>query len=222
MITGKLIVIDGTDGSGKATQAALLVDKLRLQGREVETIAFPRHGLPSAAPVDAYLNGVFGAAQEVNPRLASLFYAWDRFDAAPQIRAWLEQGRIVIADRYVSANQGHQTCKIDDHDQRDKFLDWLDQLEFGFFKIPRPDLTLLLYVPPEVSQGLAVARGQATGQGTDIHESDANHVVRASEAFRYVATKYCWPIIECAPQGQLMTREQIHELVWEQVKSILS
>lgn len=218
MHAGKLIVIDGTDGSGKATQTELLVKRLRQEGHQVETIAFPRHGLPSVAGVDAYLRGVFGPAQEVDPRFTSMLYAWDRFVAAPQIREWLKDGKIVIADRYTSANQGHQAGKISDHGERDEFLGWLDELEYGFFKIPKPDLTVLLYVPPEVSQQLAVQRGAVTGQGTDIHEADADHLQKASEAFRYVAEKYRWPIVECAPHGQLLTINQVHQLLWDQVK----
>lgn len=221
MNQGKLIVIDGTDGSGKATQTALLVERLRQEGHQVETISFPRHGMLSAKLVDLYLEGFFGRPVDVNPQFASAFYAQDRAEAAPQIREWLESGAIVIADRYVSANQGHQASKLRHWDTRDYFLNWLEELEYKKFGIPRPDLTVLLYVPPEVSLGLIERRSIIESRKLDGHEADSEHIREAAEAFRYVAEKYRWPIIECAPQGQLLSREEIHQLLWDQVKQVL-
>jgi len=139
-----------TDGSGKATQTNLLVDRLRQSGYQVEVADFPRYGKKSAALVEDYLNGKFGSPKEVGPYRASIFYAIDRYDASFEIKKWLEQGKIVICNRYVSANMGHQAGKIENKEERDKFLNWLEDLEFNIFNIPKPDVVIFLYVPPEI------------------------------------------------------------------------
>lgn len=222
---GKFIVIDGTDGSGKGTQTKILVDRLRQDGYPVETIEFPQYGQKSAGLVEEYLiAGKYGSAQEVGPYIPSIFYACDRFDASFKIKQWLAEGKIVIADRYASSNMGHQAGKIKDSVERDKFLDWLDNLEFSIFKIPRPDINLLLYMDPEISHRLIGNKGERkflAGKKRDIHEDDLNHLRDASEAYLYVAKKYNWPIIECAPNGNLMTPEQIHEIIFEKIKNQL-
>jgi len=221
---GKFIVISGTDGSGKATQTKLLIDRLKLEKYDVETIEFPQYGNKSAALVEEYLNGKFGKANEVTPYQASIFYACDRFAAAPKIRQWLSEGKTVIANRYVSANMGHQTGKIKDNDKRDKFLKWLEELEFGIFNIPRPDVNILLFVPPEVGQTLVDSKGHRDyvgGEKRDIHEADINHLKDAADAYKYVANKYSWPIIDCTKDGKLMTITDIHEMVWEKVLELI-
>lgn len=217
MSKGKLIVIDGTDGSGKATQTAMLARRLKREGRTVRTISFPRHGHPSGYMVDRYLAGKFGSADEVGPYRGSLLYAVDRYAASFQIREWLDRGYVVVADRYVSANMGHQTGKISGAKARVVFLDWLDNLEFKIFGIPRPDLTLLLYVPPVVSRKLVRGRGRKQ----DIHEKDRRHIRRAAGAFLAVAKRYRWPVIHCAPGGEMLTVPEVHGLVWARVRGVV-
>jgi len=224
MKRGKLIVIAGTDGSGKATQTNLLVEKLKQKNYDVEIADFPQYGLRSAALVEDYLNGKFGTAKEVGPYRASIFYACDRYAASFKIKKWLEQGKIVICNRYVSANQGHQTGKIENKQEEDKFLEWLYDLEYNIFKIPKPDINILLHIPPEIGQKLVDNKGYRDyvgGNKRDIHEADINHLKEASDAYKYVAEKYNWLIINCAPDNKLRTIEDISNEVFEKIKEIL-
>jgi dTMP kinase len=221
---GKLIVIDGTDGSGKATQTNLIVEKLKKEGHDVEIADFPRYGKTSASLIEDYLNGKFGSAKEVGPYKASIFYAVDRYAASFQLKKWLEQGKIIICNRYVAANMGHQAGKIDNKKERDKFLDWLDNLEYNIFEIPKPNVNILLYMPPEIGQKLVDKKGHRdyiNGNKRDIHEADLDHLRDAAESYKYVAKKYNWLIIDCAPNNKLKTIEEIHELIWEKIKMIL-
>ncbi|MDR2540822.1 MAG: deoxynucleoside kinase [Candidatus Peribacteria bacterium] len=209
---GKLIVIDGTDGSGKHTQTELLAQNLRALGYGVETISFPQYGKKSAGLAENYLNGVYGSADNVDAYQGSVFYAVDRFDASFEIRKWLEEGKIVITDRYVSANMGHQAGKIHDLSQRDTFLNWLDNFEYEVMKIPRPDVNLFLYVDPEISRSLALGVQKTNmDKGKDVHENDAEHMKHASEAFKYVADKFSWITVDCIQDGHLRSREEISE-----------
>ena len=204
MKKGKLIVIDGTDGSGKGTQTEKLVERLKAEGYSVFMLDFPRYGERSAVLVEDYLNGKFGSAEEVGPYRASVFFACDRFAASKDIKERLERGEIGISNRYVSANMGHQAGKISDSFERDKFLDWLKELEFGIFGIPEPDCQILLYADPEVAQKLVDkkgARDYVGGEKRDIHEADINHLKNASDAFLYCAGKFGWNVVKCTPSG---------------------
>jgi len=226
---GKLIVIDGTDGSGKGTQTNLIVERLRKEGHKVEVADFPRYGERSAVLVEDYLNGKYGSAKDVGAYRASIFYAADRYAASFQIKKWLDEGKIVISNRYVSANMGHQAGKIKDKQERDKFLLWLEDLEYNIFGIPKPDTHILLFMPPEVGQKLVEKKGQRNyiegstkGKNKDIHESDIEHLKDAANAYKYVAEKYKWNVIDCAPEGNLKTIEEVHNLVWEKIRSIVN
>lgn len=223
------IVIEGTDGSGKATQAKLLKERLDRENQPTELIDFPRYGTPSAYFVEKYLHGGFGTAEEVGPYAGSLFYALDRYDFAKTIREHLVNGRHVLCDRFTSANMGHQAGKIplskiaaSGKTERDEYLEWLDNLEFGLLKIPRPDKVIFLFVDPEVNQKMIAAkpdRDYLKGKKADIHEADLEHLKNASEAFLYVAKKYNWIVINCAPEGEMLSREEIHEMVWKAVQA---
>ncbi len=217
---GKFIVIDGTDGSGKATQTKLLVEKLEKANYPVKMIDFPQYGQKCAGLVEEYLNGKYGSALEVGPYRASIFYACDRYAAAPQINEWLKQGNLVISNRYVSSNMGHQAGKIADLIERDKFLEWLFNLEYNIFGIPTPDLNILLYLPPEIGQQLVDKKGSRDyvgGQKRDIHEADLQHLPDAAKAYKYVADKYNWITIDCAPDNQLLGIEDVHNLLWQEI-----
>ncbi|HRX63648.1 MAG TPA: hypothetical protein P5060_00925 [Candidatus Absconditabacterales bacterium] len=224
MRKGKFIVIDGTDGSGKGTQTRKLIEKLKKEGYIVEMADFPQYGQRSAMMVEDYLNGEFGNAQEVGPYRASVLYAVDRYAASFKIKKWLDQGKIVIANRYVSSNMGHQAGKIKDIAERDKFLVWLDNFEYGLFDIPRPDKNILLYMPTEIGQQLVDKKGHRDyvgGQKRDIHEDDLEHLKDAAEAYRYVAKKYNWTVIDSAPNGKLQSIDEIAEKIWEEIEKIV-
>jgi len=222
---GKLIVIAGTDGSGKGTQTKLLVERLKKEGYNVEVIDFPQYGHKSAALVEEYLNGKYGSAEEVGPYRASIFYACDRYVASFKIKEWLDEGKIVVSNRYVSANVGHQGGKIKNIQERNKYLDWLFNLEFNIFGIPKPDKNILLYMPPEIGQKLVDQKDLReyieNGKMKDIHEEDLSHLRDAADAYIYAAKKYNWDKVECAPNGNLRTREDISEEVWQKVTHIL-
>jgi dTMP kinase len=221
-ISGKLIVIDGTDGSGKQTQSKLLIERLKSIGHNAVYFDFPQHGQPSAALVDMYLNGEFGKLEGINgAKVASGFYAFDRFCAAPKIRKVLESGGTAICDRYESANKGHQAGKIHDLVERDKFLAWLEHLEFDIFGIPRPDMNILLYVSTAINQQLVDMKNKReylNGKIRDIHENDLQHLNDAASAFLYCARKYDWSVIYCAPDGVILPVEEIHEMVWKEIE----
>lgn len=218
MAKGKLIVIDGTDGSGKATQTQLLIERMRRENYPTETMAFPQYGKKSAGPVELYLSGAYGPPTELDPRIASVFYAIDRFDASHQIREWLDLDKHVVMDRYVSANMGHQGSKMADPAERCEFFAWNEDLEHGMFNIPKPHIHLILHVPAEVSIRLIEERGKKK----DGHEADPEHIRAAERTYLELAESrldYCQ--IECVYGGELMSPEEIHELVWQAVLPIL-
>lgn len=217
---GVFIVIDGTDGSGKATQTELLVKKLKEQNHQVKMFDFPQYGKKSAALVEEYLNGKYGTAEEVGPYKASLFYACDRFAATKEINSYLEKGYIVISNRYTSSNMGHQAGKIPDKKERDKFLSWLEDLEFNLLEIPRPDLVMLLYLDPKTSQERVDMKDQREYLGDkkrDIHENDLQHLEDARKAYKDVAENYNWPIIDASE-----SIETVHNNIWSIVSEKIS
>jgi dTMP kinase len=222
---GVLIVIAGTDGSGKATQVKILKERLIKNGFKVEVTDFPQYGQKSAALVEEYLNGKYGSPEDVGPYRASIFYACDRYAASFKMREWLNEGKIIVSNRYVSANIGHQGGKIEDVNERNKYLDWLFHLEFNIFQIPRPDKNILLYVPPEISQELVDQKDLReyieNGKKRDIHEENLDHLKNAADAYLYAAEKYNWDKIECAPDGKLKTKEEISEEVWKKVINVI-
>jgi dTMP kinase len=226
MSAGKFIVIDGTDGSGKATQTDILVKRLEAAGRTVFKISFPQYGQASAGLIAKYLNGDYGTAEAIGPYRASVFYACDRYDGSWAIRRALDEGKIVIADRYAFSNMAHQGGKIADDRERQAFFAWLDNLEFSIFQIPRPDLSLILHVASAIGQQLVDAKDKRDylkdGQ-RDIHEADLHHLELAEKVYLDLArTMPKTKLIECVADGQIMSREMIAELVWEEVNKLLS
>ncbi|MFA6269326.1 MAG: thymidylate kinase [archaeon] len=221
---GKLIVIEGTDGSGKATQSKLLIEALNKKNISTEYVDFPQYGEKSAGLVENYLNGKYGSASEVSPKVASIFYAVDRYDASFKIRPWLNDGKVVISNRYVSANLGHQTGKIKDQKERDEFVKWLEDLEYNLFGIPKPDLTILLFMPCEIAQKLVdnkAARAYIGGQKRDIHEADLQHLKDAEKAYLDLVDKKGWKLVECSENGSPLPIEKIQEKVLLVVEEFL-
>lgn len=220
---GRFIVIDGTDGSGKATQTKMLIETLRLENYPVEMVDFPQYGTKSAGIIEEYLNGKYG---QVSPQAASIFYAIDRFDASYKIREWLLQGKIVIANRYVTANAGHQGGKIESDFQRLKFFKWLNNLEYEVFNIPRPDLNIILHVPAEIAQTLVDKkslsdRAYVNGKKRDLHESDIEHLKNAEKVYLEIAKLFPnTKLIECVEAGRLLEPNTVHNKVWQLVRRI--
>ncbi len=218
MAKGKFLVIDGMDGSGKTEQTRLLVERARKEGLRVETVSFPRYGQKSAAAVEDYLAGVYGTPEEVGPKRASIFYAVDRYAASRDVRKTLDSGALLVANRYVASNMGHQGSKIADPAERMAYFRWNEELEYGMFGIPRPDLNVILHVPTDIALSLIAKRGNAR----DAHENEAH--LRAAEA-TYLEIGRAFPgfrLIECVRDGRLLSVEEIHELVWKEVGPLLA
>ncbi len=224
MEKGKFIVIDGTDGSGKATQAELLVKRLKKEKCKVKIFDFPQYGQKSAGLVEEYLNGKYGSAKEVGPYRASIFYACDRYDASFKIRKFLEAGFVIVSNRYVTANMGHQGGKIQNAKERKKYFDWLYELEYGIFGIPKPDLNIILHVDAAVAQKLVDSKGQRgyTKKKRDLHEKDLKHLRDAEKVYLEIAkTMKNFKLISCTQDKCIMDRSVISELIWKEVKKTI-
>lgn len=227
MKRGKLIVIDGTDGAGKKTQTKLLVSRLRAEGFTAKTLAFPQYHKKSAGPVENYLEGKYGKkSTDVSPYVASLFFAIDRFDAArTKIDAWLSKGYIVVLDRYVSANMGHQGTQIHDAKQRKEFFQWVADLEYNKLALPKPDLQFIFYVDPTTAYKNAAKKwkNKVTNlKKQDILESDPRHLEEAAKVYRELASFLPGTqFIDCTQTGKILSRQEIHETVWVAVKRML-
>lgn len=215
---GRLIVIDGIDGSGKSTQLQLLKQELELGGFKAEEIHFPRHGQPTAYLVDEYLKGAFG---DLNPYAASVFYATDRFEASSQIKNWLNEGKIVLSDRYVVANAGHQGSRINNAEERLKFFKWLDNLEYGIFGISKPDLNIILNMPYMTAHRLLNERRAQKDHQDKMHENSLTHLRLAREVYMQIAKLFPnTKMVECVDGKNLISAGEIHNKVWELVRRI--
>jgi dTMP kinase len=221
MTKGNFLVIEGSDGAGKATQTDLLVKRLRAEGRRVETIDFPRYYVNHMGKLlRECLDGKRGDFLSLDPQITSLIYAADRFESSKQIRQWLEEGADVVADRYVSANMLHQGSKIDDEETRAEFFNWLDRTEHGVFEIPRPDIIVYLDVPYEARKKMMeedVTRGALDTVEVDegyqtAHEKSAEHLNRIVDS---------WHHILCAHEKGMRTREDIHEDVYKKISELI-
>ncbi len=225
---GKFIVIEGTDGSGKTEQFSRLLLRLP-EGFSVKTIDFPQYEEPSSYFVREYLNGAYGPLEdeEAGPRRASLFYALDRFDAnEKRLGKWLDGGTTVIANRSVGSSMAHQGGKIRDRRRRQEFFNWLYDLEFGICGFPRPDLNIILHVPAEIAQELVdrkAARDYIGGKKRDLHEGNIEHLRHAEKVYLEIAELFPenFTLVECAPDGKLLSIEEVHEKVWDIAKKTL-
>lgn len=227
MKNGSFIVIDGPDGSGKATQTKKLVERLKTEGWPVEHLSFPHYGQPEAFFIEQYLTGKYGTAADVGAKRASILFAVERYHWSSKIREMLSQGTIVVSDRYVSANKGHQMAKIADAKERKQFLDWLNELEYGILSVPVPDLTVLLHVPSDIAFDLISKkddRGYLDGKKRDIHEADPEHIRAAERAFLElpnIDSVEHWTRIDCVENGALLPINAIHEKLYTLVTNTL-
>jgi dTMP kinase len=226
---GKLIVIDGTDGSGKATQVKLLRTRLTKEGYTVKLLDFPEYyknffgKFIGHCLSEQYYNWI-----NVHPKIASIAYAADRWESSEKIRAWLDRGYIVLSNRYVSANQIHQGGKIADAKKRASFIKWLNEMEYKVFKIPKPDAVFYLNVPLSIILKLIKERNRKVsrsymGKKKDIVEGNVQYLTNSNKAALWLAkTQKGWIKIDCCVKGGVInTRENIHEEIYKKVKKII-
>ena len=220
---GTLIVIEGTDGSGKSTQFQQLRQRLEREGISFRNVVFPRYQEESSALIRLYLSGAFGTKPgDVNPYAASSFFAVDRYASYRQDWGdWYEQGGLVLCDRYTTSNAVHQASKLPEG-ERQAFLDWLFDLEYGRMGLPAPDLVLYLDLPTEVSEKMLRHREQATATAADIHEQDGAYLRRCREGAREIARDLGWSVIDCAAGDAPRTMEDIRREVLSRVEPLLN
>jgi thymidylate kinase/thymidylate synthase ThyX len=218
---GVFIAIEGTDGSGKNTQFKLLSESLQKEGYKVAEFDFPQYDQPSSFFVKEYLNGNYGSSTDVNPYMSSLFYALDRYHAAPKIRQALEEGKIVLANRFTGSNMGHQGQKFDHQEDRKAYYLWLTSIEFSALNIPKPDKNIVLRVPAEIAQKLVDKKEvrSYTDKKRDIHEADLNHLKRAVYVYDELCELYPNDFIKihCVNGQELLSIDEIHKKLEEVV-----
>ncbi|MBE6948142.1 MAG: thymidylate kinase [Ruminococcaceae bacterium] len=219
---GKLIVIEGTDGSGKSTQFKKLTERLNAEGTEFQKLVFPQYSEPSSALIRMYLGGEFGSdPSDVNAYAASAFYAVDRYASYKKVWGqWYDNGGLILSDRYTTSNAVHQTSKEPAEKQLD-FLKWLYEFEYGKLGMPSPDLVIYLDVPTAFTEQLMRSREQKTNTKADIHEQNTDYLATCRETGRMAAGYYGWKIVECVKDGQMRTIEDIHEEIYRLVRQCM-
>ena len=215
---GKLIVIEGTDGSGKSTQFALLSNHLAEDGIQFKHLEFPRYKEESSALIRMYLGGQFGdKPSDVNAYAASSFYAVDRYASYKMDWGqWYEDGGLVLSARYTTSNAVHQASK-EEPEMRQAFWHWLYDFEYDKMALPRPDLIIYLDMPTDYTEQLMRKREQATGTSADIHEKDHSYLATCRETGRAAAQYYGWTVVNCLEDGKMRSLEDIHQEIYQHV-----
>jgi len=213
---GKLIVIDGGDGSGKSTQSKLLLDYFKKNSLPIKYFDFPQYSLTfHGKTVAKFLKGEFGGIDQVSPYLASLAYALDRVSAKEPMLDFLKKGGYILANRYVPSNMAHQGAKFSDPKEKNKFLKWIFELEYKVHRLPKEDIMVYLHMPAEISGKLIFDRGVKK----DIHEQNLNHLKKTENMYLALCEKYKhWIKIDCVENNQLLTPEIIHAKIIQQLK----
>ena len=219
---GKLIVIEGTDGSGKSTQFKKLTQRLQDEGLRFKTLVFPQYSEPSSALIRMYLGGEFGTnPSDVNAYAASAFYAVDRYASFKKDWGqWYDQGGVIISDRYTTSNAVHQASK-ETPENRPEFLRWLYEFEYEKLGMPRPDLTIYLDVPTDFTEKMMRSREASTNTTADIHEKDLSYLATCREMGRTAGVYYGWHVIPCVRDGEMRSIEDIHQEIYALVKASL-
>lgn len=224
MMAGKLVVLEGTDGSGKSTQFAALCRRMQETNHPFERLVFPQYQEPSSALIRMYLAGEFGTSPgDVNPYAASAFYAVDRYASLRKVwGAGYEAGGLVLSDRYTTSNAVHQTAKCRP-EERAQFLRWLDDFEHEKIGLPRPDLVIYLDVPTEMTADLMKKRQQDTATTADIHETDFDYLATCRTCGTLAAELMGWKRVVCADEkGKMRSIEDIHAEIWTMVQAVIS
>lgn len=215
---GKLIVFEGTDGSGKSTQFGLLTKRLAARNVDFKTMVFPQYSEPSSAMIRMYLGGEFGKRpSDVNAYAASTFYAVDRYASYAKVwRDYYQNGGLMLSDRYTTSNAVHQASK-EAPDKQEEFFAWLYDFEYKHLELPVPDLVLYLDAPIELTEKLLRKREQVTHTQADIHEQNMEYLRTCRETGLHAASYYGWTVINCAKNGKLRTIDEIHEEIFSLV-----
>ena len=219
---GKLIVIEGTDGSGKSTQFKLMAERLEKENKPFHRLVFPRYSEESSALIRMYLGGAFGSnPSDVNAYAASAFFAVDRYASYKQDWGqWYEDGGLIFSDRYTTSNAVHQASK-EPEEKRAEFLRWLYEFEYDKMGLPRPDLVIYLDVPTDFTEKMMRSREAATNTSADIHEQDLQYLATCRQIGRTAAEYYGWSVINCVKDDHMRTIEDIHEEIYALISKCL-
>ena len=219
---GKLIVIEGTDGSGKSTQFRLLTERLEKEDRAFQQLEFPQYSEPSSALIKMYLGGEFGSnPSDVNAYAASAFYAVDRYASYKKVWGkWYEEGGLVLSARYTTSNAVHQASK-EPEEKQEAFLGWLYDFEYDKLGLPRPDLVIYLDVPTDFTEKMMRTREAATHTTADIHEKDLAYLATCRRTGKAAAAYYGWTVINCVKDDQMRSIEDIQEEIYRHVLACL-
>lgn len=219
---GKLIVLEGTDGSGKSTQFKLLTERLSQDGRQFQKLVFPQYSEPSSALIRMYLGGEFGdKPSDVNAYAASAFYSVDRYASYKKVwGTWYEDGGLVVSDRYTTSNAVHQCSKLPP-EQWEEYLHWLFDYEFRLLGLPAPDRVIYLQVDPAVSQKLMTGRYHGDESKKDVHEKDTEYLARSRRAAEFCAAHLGWQTVHCTKDGQMRSIQEIQTRVQALAQEIL-
>lgn len=220
-MSGKLIVIEGADGAGKATQSTLLVERLRAEGIAVESLEFPRYeDTFFGSYIREWLDEVHGNFVELDPRLASILFAGDRYEVRDTLTTWLSEGKHVVLDRYVSASMLHQGAKITDVEKRGSFLLWLQRLEYDVFKLPRPDLVIYLDMPAQMRHALLTTDERKPQLGHT--ETDSVYQAAVQSCAGQIAALEKWRIVSCLMDEKLRSKDNINTELYGMVRPLLT
>ena len=219
---GKLIVIEGTDGSGKSTQFKHLTQRLEQEGKAFKKLVFPQYSEPSSALIRMYLGGEFGSSpSDVSAYAASAFYAVDRYASYKKVWGdWYEQGGLVVSDRYATSNAVHQASK-EPEEKRSEYLRWLYEFEYDRLGLPCPDLVIYLDVPTDFTEKMMRRREADTNTQADIHEQDLQYLATCRRTGRDAAAFYGWTVIDCVRDGEMRSIEDIHEEIYRHISACL-
>ena len=219
---GKLIVIEGTDGSGKSTQFKLLTQRLEAENRSFQKLVFPQYSEPSSALIRMYLGGEFGTKpSDVNAYTASAFFAVDRYASFKKVWGdWYDNGGLIVSDRYTTSNAVHQASKEPAHKQQE-FLKWLYDFEYDKLGLPAPDLVIYLDVPTDFTEAMMRRREADTNTHADIHEQDLDYLATCRRTGKAAAEYYGWTVIQCVQDGTMRSIEDIHEEIYRHIAACL-
>ena len=219
---GKLIVIEGTDGSGKSTQFKLLTKRLEQESHAFQKLVFPQYSEPSSALIRMYLGGEFGTKpSDVNAYAASAFFAVDRYASFKKVWGdWYENGGLIVSDRYTTSNAVHQASKEPEEKQAE-YLKWLYEFEYHKLGMPAPDLVIYLDVPTDFTEAMMRRREADTNTSADIHEQDLQYLATCRRTGKKAAEYYGWKVIRCVENGAMRSIEDIHEEIYRYVAACL-